>query len=122
MFRMALAQAATGRPIDVSPALFAHYGDADAAADAAMRNAGEVAGADHVASQAADARLKEAKDDLASLKEQASEEEAMLREQAQASGIEDIDDMMSDAADAAAIARAQTEAVKIATLCMLRSG
>jgi hypothetical protein len=122
MFRMALAQAVTGRPIDVSPGLFAHYGDADAAADAAMRNAGEVAGADHVASQAADARLKEAKDDLASLKEQASEEEAMLREQAQASGIEDIDDMMSDAADAAAIAKAQTEAVKIATLCMLRNG
>lgn len=121
MFRMALAQAITGRPIDVSPGLFAHYGDANAAADAAMRNAQEVAGADHVSSQMADARIKEAKDDLVSIKEQAAEEEAMLREQAKAAGL-DIEDMMADAADALAIAKAQTEAVKIATLCMLRNG
>jgi hypothetical protein len=46
----------------------------------------------------------------------------MLREQAQAAGIEDIEDIMSPAADAEAIAKAQTEAVKIATLCMLRNG
>lgn len=121
MFRMALAQAITGRPIDVSPGLFAHYGDVNAAADAAMRNAQEVAGADHVSSQMADARNKGAKDDLASLKEQAAEEEATLREQAKAAGL-DIDDMMTDAVDAAAMAKAQAEAVKIATLCMLRSG
>lgn len=121
MFRMALAQAITGRPIDVSPGLFAHYKDINAAADAAMRNAQEVAGADHIASQMADARIKQAKEDLATLKEQAAEEEAILREQAKAAGL-DIEDMMAEAADAAAMAKAQAEAVKIATLCMLRNG
>jgi GNAT superfamily N-acetyltransferase len=118
MFRMALVQAITGRPIDVSPGLYAHYGDLKSATDAAMRNADEVAGADHVASQVADARIKDApKDDLAALKEQAAEEEAMLKQQAEASGIEiELDEGVM------AAAKAKTKAVEIAALCMLRAG
>jgi len=126
MFRMAMAQALTGRPIDVTPALFTHYGDIDGGAATAMRNAGEVAGADRVASAAADRRLSDApqNEDLATITEAADESESLMKEQAKAAGLkkEDIADMIEEGAAAVRQAKAQANAYKIAALCSLRAG
>jgi hypothetical protein len=124
MFRMAIAQMVTGRPIDVAPALYANFGDINSAADAAMRNAGEVAGADHISSQSADARIKNApKEDLAALKEQAAELDAILKKQSEALGMnpKELKSLLDDT-DAIADAKAEANALDIAVLCMQRAG
>ena len=121
-FRAGLAQALTGRPIDVSPVLLAHAGDLQGAAQAAMRNASEVAGADHVAAQAADARLAEARvQDVAAITEAANDAEALWREQAKAAGLEE-DDLADDVAQVMTDTKARVSALKIAALCAMRAG
>ncbi len=54
MFRMAMAQALTGRPIDVTPGLFTHYGDIDSGVGAANANWKLTSGADEAAARYAD--------------------------------------------------------------------
>lgn len=123
--RMALAQAVTGRPIDITPALLAHHGDLPGALAAAGRNAGEIAGADRVASQAADLRLKDLKaDDIGAMTEAANEAEALVRDQARAAGLadEEIAAMLDDAEAATRDATRRVSAFKIAALCALRAG
>jgi len=91
-----------------------------------MRNAGEVAGADRMASAAADRRLADApqNEDLAAVTDAANESEALLKEQAKAAGLEDEDiaDMIETGADAVRAAKSQIKAYKIAALCTLRAG
>lgn len=124
-FRMAMAQALSGRPVDVLPAVLAHHGDVDGAAAAALRNADEVAGADRFAAAAADARLKDVRaDDPAALQEAANEAEGLWREQAKAAGMDDdeIADALEEGTQAVKDANRYAQAVKIAALCMLRAG
>lgn len=123
--RAALAQALTGRPVDVTPTLFGHYGDLQAATDAALRNAGEQAGADRVAAQAADVRLAEARtEDIAAQTEAANDAEATLREMARQAELpdEDLATMMEAGEVAMKEAKQRVSAFKIAALCALRAG
>lgn len=123
--RMALAQMATGRPIDVTPALLAHHGDVQGAAVAAQRNAGELAGADRYAAQQADLRLQDAPkaDTVETRTEAANEAEAAYREQAAQSGLDEdaVGDLLEEGQQAVREAASFTKALKIAALCALRT-
>lgn len=108
--RAALAQMADGRPVDVTPVLLAD-GDYAAATQRAMANADDLQGADPQASVAADERLSQPE----------SEDLVQAREYAQAA----IDRLSSrDEAlewDGADELKLQRDAVKAATLCMMRT-
>lgn len=121
--RMAIAQMAAGRPIDVIPALLSHHGDVQGAIAAATRNATEVAGADHYVAQAADLRLQAAPKggEVEARTEAANEAEAAFREQAKQSGIDDADDLLEEGQQAMRDAAAYTKALNIAALCALRT-
>lgn len=123
--RMAVGQAVMGRPIDVTPAILAHFGDLKAASDTAVRNAGEVAGADRIAADNAELRLKQARpDNIQTLQEAANDSEMAWREQATAAGMtkEEIAEALEPSEQAASDAIRYVNALKIAALCTMRIG
>lgn len=118
--RHAVAQAIEGRPIDVTPAMLA---DSRFAADPeafriatrrAMDNAQQVEGANIKAASEAQARVDEGRPDtLEEAKKRLAEDEEMLRDKGgDPKQIELEDDNL----------KLTTDAVKAATLCMMRTG
>lgn len=108
--RAALAQMADGRPIDVTPVLLAD-GDYAAATQRAMANADTLQGADPQAAVAADERLAQPE----------SEDLVQAREYTQAARdrLSSRDEPLEwDGADELKL---QRDAVKAATLCMMRT-
>jgi len=118
--RNAIAQAVDGRPVDVTPAMLADpvmAADPEAfrtATQRAMANASQVEGASIKASTAAEARVSEAKPaDLEAAKQRLAEDEELLRDKGgDPSQIDLADDDL----------KLTTDAVKAATLCMMRTG
>jgi hypothetical protein len=121
--RMAVAQALSGRPIDVSPAI---YGDAaylspDSAFAAASRNADMVDGADQ---QAADwaASVKPLDDDIEVARTTVKEEAQFVKDMMDSTGIEMAESFKRAIDDAELSAKKQGSAAKAAAMCMMRTG
>jgi hypothetical protein len=121
--RMAIAQAVSGRPIDVSPALYADpaYFDPESAFAAARRNADEVDGADQKAADWAES-LKPMADDIESLRAQVDEEVAMTDEMLAGAGREMPESARLAIAEAEMQAQKQGKAAKVAAYCLMRTG
>lgn len=117
--RHGISQALDGRPIDVTPAMLADpniASDPDAFNEAvtrAMRNSSEVSTANEAASQHAQGKIDETptNPDLPAQKERLAEDESRLKEVGGESPEFEEDDF-----------KLTTDAVKAATLCMMRTG
>jgi GGDEF domain-containing protein len=107
--RSAVAQMAEGRPIDVTPTLLAEA-DYPAAVQRAMANAETVAAADPIAARQADERLQQGEpaEQLAAVRELLADTKERLGERA--GELEWESDL-----------KTQRDAVKAATLCMMRN-
>lgn len=107
--RSAVAQMADGRPVDVTPAMLAEA-DYPEALRRAQANADALAAADPVAAQQAAARVArgEPAEQLAAVRQYLADERELLG--ARAEGLEWESDL-----------KTQRDAVKAATLCMMRS-
>lgn len=121
--RMALAQAASGRPIDIAPALFSDpkYLNQQAALDAASRNATMVDGANPEAAKWADT-VKPLEDDIETARTQVADEEAMILDMMNSAGVQMSKPFADSIAQAELAAKKQGGAAKAAAMCMMRTG
>lgn len=121
--RMAIAQAASGRPIEVSPALYTDpsYFSPDSAFAAAQRNAVEMDGANPQAAEWADT-LKPMPDDVESLRAQVDEDAAKVDEMLAGAGREVPESFRASIAEAELDAQKQGKAAKVAAYCLMRTG
>ena len=122
-FRMAIAQAVSGRPVDISPALYADeaYFNPESGFAAANRNADMVDGADMEASKWADS-IKPLDDDIETARTQVADEEAFVNEMMDAAGIEMAEPFKRSINDALLEAKKQSGAARAAAMCMMRTG
>lgn len=121
--RMAITQAVSGRPIDVAPAVLSdgRYFDPESAFASANRNAGEVDGANPAMADWA-ATVKPLPDDVESAVKIVSDTEEDVLARLKAAGRE-LTESDREALDGlAAEAKAQSEAAKVAAMCMMRTG
>lgn len=121
--RMAISQAVSGRPIDVAPAVMADpaYFDPNSAFAAAARNAPEVDGANQSAADWA-ATLKPLPDDVESAVKVVAETEEDVLARLKAAGREMTETDRAEIAALAEEAKAQSEAARVAAMCMMRTG
>jgi len=121
--RMAVAQAASGRPIDIAPALFSDpkYLNAEQAIAAAQRNSTLVDGADPKASEWA-ATVKPLDDDIETARAEVAEEEAFVNDMMANGGSELPESFRVSMAEAAVNAKKQGSAARAAAMCMMRTG
>ncbi len=121
--RMAVAQAVSGRPVDISPALYtdaAHFSP-DSAFASANRNASMVDGADSQASEWA-ASIKPLDDDIETARATVKEEEQFVKDMMESVGLEVNEAFSRSIADAELAAAKQSNAAKAAAMCMMRTG
>ena len=121
--RMAVAQAVSGRPVDISPALYADeaYFNPESGFAAANRNADMVDGADVEASKWADS-IKPLDDDIETARTQVADEEAFVNEMMDAAGIEMTEPFKRSINDAVLESKKQSAAARSAAMCMMRTG
>lgn len=121
--RIAIAQVMRGEPVSVEGAFLTDPRSFDprAALEAVRANAGRVDGADPELAAWGDT-VEILPDDVESLRALADEARVMLDEQLQAAGM-DVDDATARSlADIDTVAKAQSEAAKVAAMCMMRNG
>lgn len=121
--RMAIAQAVSGRPVDISPALYADaaYFNPESGFAAASRNADMVDGADVEASKWADS-IKPLDDDIETARTQVADEEAFVNEMMDAAGIEMTGPFKRSINEAVLESKKQSAAARSAAMCMMRTG
>jgi hypothetical protein len=126
-FRMAAAQALRGNPVNVVPAMLADpaYRDIPGAIASARSGMDQVDGADYSPMDSAvlDAVKRAAKgDDIAAAREATELAEADVRESLASIGQKISDDEAEELSALMAQAKNNSEAAKIAALCMMRTG
>lgn len=121
--RMAIAQAVRGEPVSVEGAFFTdpRSFDPQAALGAVRANAGRVDGADPGLAAWGDT-VEILPDDVESLRVLTDDARALLDDELRAAGLEMDEGVAEALAEIDTVAKSQSEAAKVAAMCMMRNG